>query len=169
MPSLTRACVLAWGPFGPATSPHQDPWTAGPLQGVSLPSGLLRGGGATVSGRFSPSEESTLLSPTGWPATEGLQFTSRMAPRPPGPQTQVFCEKTGTPVQAEPDESSASQRPLHLGAESRLPPGRTLHQSQLEGLREWTATSGKSAERRAEIPRRVASFQPRLRVTGGGL
>lgn len=45
-----------------------------------------------ASGRFSPSEENTLLLSTGWPATEGLQFTSRMAPQPLGPQTQVFCK-----------------------------------------------------------------------------
>ena len=42
---------------------------------------------------FSPSEENTLLLSTGWPETEGLQFTSRMAPQPLGPQTQVFCKE----------------------------------------------------------------------------
>lgn len=44
---------------------------------------------------FLPSDKSTLVLSASWALLSGLQFTSRMAPQPLGPQTQFFCKDDG--------------------------------------------------------------------------
>lgn len=73
-------------------------WNLGLLRGGAMKLGQGRAPGGKVAaslvraGSFLPSGKNTLVLSTSWALPSGLQFTSRMAPQPLGPQTQFFCK-----------------------------------------------------------------------------
>lgn len=73
----------------------------------------------SVARSFLPSEKNTfMVLSMSWTMSAGLQFTSRMAPQPLGPQTQFFCQDNRGWFRKMSGQSSASQMltPIRVSA-----------------------------------------------------